>query len=90
MSFLTRQKDIKTEMERRKTRRQSMLAAFKREGELTTKDLLAFGPGLSSRLSELRKEGHCIVAVYEKPGHWRYVYLGDKQDDDDTSVSVID
>ena len=89
MNFLKTHRDVKEEMTRRKTRRDSMLAAFKREGELTTKDLLAYGPGLSSRLSELRKEGNKIVCQYEAPGHYRYTYLGSNSDDD-SNVNVID
>lgn len=82
---------LKLEMIRRQSVRSRMLAAFKREGELNTKELLRFGPGLSSRVHELREDGHRIVAIYEKPGLWRYVYLGNKDDDDDnTNVSVID
>jgi len=90
MNFLKTHKDIKTEMNRRKSRRQTMLAAFKLKGELSTKDLLNYGPGLSSRLHELRKDGHSIVTIYEKPGYYRYVYLGSKDDEDNTLVSVID
>lgn len=90
MGFLNTHRDVKEEMKRRKSRRQSMLAAFKKEGELTTKDLLKFGSGLSGRLSELRKDGHRIVTVYDSPGRYRYIYLGDSNDDDQSNVSVID
>lgn len=83
------QLDLKEEMKRRNNRRASMLRAFQREGELTTKELNRFGTGCSSRLKELRKEGHVIRAEYEKPGEYRYVYLGYKGDDG-TSVNVVD
>lgn len=82
-------KDLKEEMKRRNTRRMTMLAAFKKYGELNTKQLNHFGTGCSSRLKELRKEGHAITTHYESPGQYRYVYLGDKSDDD-TKVSTVD
>lgn len=80
--------DLRIEFKRRKTTRESMLQAFKRKGELSTREMIAFGPGMSSRLFELRK-GHIIVAQYESPGRYRYIYLGEKNDDG-TNVNVID
>lgn len=81
-------RDLKLEFMRRKSRRESMLMAFKRQGELTTKDLLHFGPGLSSRLHELRKD-YKIMTMYEKPGEYRYIFMG-LIEDDGTNLSVID
>lgn len=90
--MFTKKIELRREFKRRTTVRARMLAAFEIEGELNTRELLQFGPGLSSRLHELREDGHRILTVYEKPGLFRYIYLGRKQDDDDanTSVSVID
>lgn len=76
----TKVENLREEMKRRAGRRQSMLRAFQNEGTLTTKDLLRFGPGLSSRLHELRQDGHVIVTQYEKPGEYSYTYLGTKED----------
>lgn len=71
--------DLRAEMKRRSSNRASMLRAFKENGELTTQDLIRrFGTGCSSRLFELRKEGHVIVATKESPGLYRYTYLGEK------------
>jgi hypothetical protein len=70
--------DIRAEFDRRKSQTAQLLAQFKKHGELTTADLQHIGTGCSSRIKELRNEGHAIVAVYEKPGMWRYVYLGQK------------
>lgn len=70
--------ELQTEFKRRYTLRNTMLRAFQQSGELTTKDLLRFGPGLSSRLFELRKAGHEILCVYEAPGRYRYIYKGEK------------
>jgi len=82
--------DLKTELMRRKNNTARMLLAFKRYGELTTKDLLTFGPGMSSRLHELRVEGHKITAIYERPGFYRYVYKGHVDDADKNTVLSIE
>lgn len=73
--------NLREEMKRRANRRASMLKTFQLKGTLTTKDLLRFGPGLSSRLHELRKEGHVIVTQYEKPGEYSYTYVGQKDEE---------
>lgn len=79
MSLLTKVQDLRAELKRRNTTKESMLRAFKKEGELTTGDLIhRFGTGCSSRLHELRESGHAIVTTYESPGHYRYTYLGEK------------
>lgn len=75
----TKVQNLRAEMKRRNTSRESMLRAFKKEGELTTRDLIRrFGTGCSSRLHELREEGHLIVTTYESPGNYRYTYIGSK------------
>lgn len=71
---------MKLEMDRRRGQTAEMLRQFKLKGELTTADMMRIGTGCSSRLKELRREGHVIVATYEKPGMWRYTYLGNKED----------
>lgn len=76
----SKQPDLKQEFERRKSQTQKMLEAFQKYGELTTVDLMRIGTGCSSRLNELRREGHAIVAQYEKRGLYRYIYLGQKKD----------
>lgn len=70
--------NVKQELDRRRSITARMLEAFKQKRVLTTKELNHFGNGCSSRLHELRKEGHDILAVYERPGHYRYVYRGQK------------
>lgn len=70
------QLNLKSELTRRKGQTARLLQMFKKYGELTTADLQRIGTGCSSRVSELRKEGHKIVAIYEKPGLFRYVYKG--------------
>jgi hypothetical protein len=72
--------DVKTEMVRHKGQRTTMLEKFKQMGSLTTADLMRIGTGCSSRVKELRREGHIIVAIYERPGMWRYVYKGQKNE----------
>jgi hypothetical protein len=63
-------------MKRRKNRRLTLLESFKKHGELTTHDLRFFGTGVSSRIHELREDGHVIVPTYERPGLYRYIYKG--------------
>jgi len=82
--------ELKKELKRRGTLRVRMLNAFKREGELTTTDLLRFGPGLSSRLYELRQDGHKIAAVKQHGTPlYRYIYLG-KSEEDEPAVGTTD
>jgi hypothetical protein len=82
--------ELQMELTRRSSKRQTLLQAFKKHHELTTAEIMrSFGTGVSSRIHELRQEGHVIVAQYEKPGLYRYVYLGQKEDDG-TNVSVVD
>lgn len=68
--------ELRAEMKRRFTVRKTMLRAFETNGQLTTRELNRFGTGCSSRLKELRNDGHKIVAQYEKPGEYLYTYLG--------------
>ncbi len=75
------QTEIKLEYARRKSQTSRMLEAFKLKGELTTVDLSRIGTGCSSRLHTLRKEGHVILSSFEKPGKWRYTYIGEKIDE---------
>jgi len=76
------QAEVRQEINRRKSQTARMLEAFQKYGELTTRDLQRIGTGCSSRLHTLRSEGHKIVAVYVKPGFYRYVYLGQVTDGD--------
>lgn len=72
--------ELRAEMKRRNTTKESMLRTFKKEGELTTLDLIRrFGTGCSSRLFELREAGHVIVTTYESPGSYRYTYIGNRE-----------
>lgn len=79
---------LQLELKRRKGQTAQMLDAFKLKHELTTADLMKIGTGCSSRLKELRREGHIILAQYEKPGMWRYTYLGEREDG--TKVNEVD
>lgn len=71
--------NLRDEMKRRQTRRLTMLRAFQLYGSLTTAELNRFGTGCSSRLKELRNEGHIIVAQYDRPGNYIYTYKGKKE-----------
>lgn len=74
---MTSQSEVKAEISRRRSQSQRLLEAFRKHGELTTRDLQRIGTGVSSRVHELRSENHKIVTVYEKPGLYRYIYIGE-------------
>lgn len=73
---------LKMELERRKSQTQRILDRLKR-GTATNVDLARIGTRYTERVRELRREGHVILAVYEKPGLWRYVYKGQNIPTDD-------
>jgi hypothetical protein len=75
----TVKEDLQAEMKRRATAKRRLLSQFEVNGTLTTKDLAHFGTGVSSRIHELRKSGHVIVASYEAPGMYSYTYIGSKE-----------
>lgn len=78
---MTTQIDVRKEMNRRKSQTARLLEQFKKHGELTTKDLMRIGTGVSSRLHELRSDGHKIVCVRERENFYRYVYIGSTEDE---------
>lgn len=84
------QLELLDELKRRKSKRDDLLREFEIKGELSTGEIMAIaGPGMSSRLKELRRKNHIIVPHHEKDGLWRYTYLGVREDDG-TNVSVVD
>ena len=71
---------LKEEIKRRQSQTHRLLEAFKEHGSLNTAQINALtGTGCSSRIHELRKEGHIIVSDYVKPGLYNYTYKGQKQ-----------
>lgn len=82
---------MQAEMKHRKSHRDDLLQAFEREGQLTTAQVFYIaGTGASSRIKELKRKGHRIVANRVGLGRWNYSYLGNRNDEDQTNVSVID
>lgn len=75
-----KQKDMRLEMQRRKSHYSMILNLFQDKHEVTNLDLAKITFRYSARLGELRKDGHKILAQYERPGVWRYSYLGHKDD----------
>lgn len=78
MFQLTKQQDVKAEIDRRKSQTQRILELLKKmpNGRLTNADLQKIAFNYTMRVSELRKEGHKIQAVYQEPGLFRYFYKG--------------
>jgi hypothetical protein len=75
-----KQPNLKKEFERRKSQTQKILELLRRypNGQKTNVDLQLIAFNYTMRVSELRKEGHKIIAVYERPGVFRYFYKGFK------------
>lgn len=73
--------DVKAELQRRKSQYTRMLEMMQARGEVTNLDLGRISYRYSARIGDMRKDGHSIVATYERPGVWRYTYLGMKDDD---------
>lgn len=71
--------DLKQELQRRKSQTARILDRLK-QGGATNVDLARIGTRYTERVRELRKEGHIVLAIYEKPGLWRYIYRGNKDD----------
>ena len=64
--------NIKDEINRRKSQAHRILELLKENDHVFTQDLERIAFNYTMRVSELRKEGHTIVAEYEKPGVYRY------------------
>lgn len=73
-------KDLNNEMSKRKTQRTRILDLLKGDDPVYTYDLERIAYNYTGRVSELRKDGHVISAVYVKPSVYRYIY-GGKRDD---------
>lgn len=71
--------ELRKEMQRRKTKRISLLGYLQKHGSITTTELWKFGgTGASSRLHELRESHKISPAIYIQPGLYKYVYRGAK------------
>lgn len=70
------QPSLRQEIERRQSQSQRILTLLKKGKYVTNIDLQAIAFNYTMRVSELRKEGHKIVADYVKPGIYRYFYKG--------------
>ena len=53
-----------------------ILKLLKRKGSVTNVELNKVCFRYAARLHELRREGHDILTIYEKPGVYRYFYRG--------------
>jgi hypothetical protein len=80
--FGIKKPDVKQEISRYQSQRMRILKRLRDEqhGTITNVDLQRIAFNYTMRVSELRKDGHRIMAVYKQPGIWNYYYLG-KTDD---------
>lgn len=74
---IERKPDLVKEKKRQKSQSQKILELLV-EGNATTLTLNKIAFNYTMRISELRKEGHVIIAMYEKPGVYSYTYLGQR------------
>lgn len=72
--------DVREELERRKSQSQRILELLKNNQHIYTYDLQKIAYKYSSRLDDLKKDGHRWLAEYEKPGVFRYTYKGQVED----------
>jgi hypothetical protein len=71
-----KQIDVRAEYTRRISQRQKILHLLRTKRDITNIDLQRIAFNYTMRISELRKDGHKIQAVYEKPGVFKYYYKG--------------
>lgn len=81
MFGLTKNQDVRQEINRRKSQTARILDLLISGIDVTNIDLQKIAFNYTMRVSELRKEGHVILATYEKPGVFSYTYLGQKDED---------
>lgn len=80
MQFTLKKPNIGKEIDRRKSQTARILDLLKKmpNGSVTNVDLQKIAFNYTMRVSELRKEGHKILAMYDRPGIFRYFYKGVK------------
>lgn len=81
MFGLKKKQDVRAEINRRKSQTARILDLLQKGGDITNIDLQRIAFNYTMRVSELRKEGHVIISVYQKPGVWDYTYLGCKDEE---------
>lgn len=81
MFGLKKKQDVRAEINRRKSQSARILELLQKGGEITNIDLQRIAFNYTMRVSELRKEGHVILASYERPGVFTYTYLGFKDEE---------
>lgn len=76
-----KQPNVRDEINRRKSQSVRILELLASGQEVTNIDLQKIAFNYTMRISELRKDGHVIIASYERPGVYHYAYLGQKDED---------
>lgn len=75
-----KQPNVRDEINRRKSQSVRILELLTSGQEVTNIDLQRIAFNYTMRISELRKDGHVIIASYERPGVYHYAYLGQKDE----------
>ena len=73
--------NLRDELTRRKSQSARILDVLASGKDVTNIDLQRIAFNYTMRVSELRKEGHVIIASYERPGVFSYTYLGCKDEE---------
>lgn len=79
-TLIKKQPELKLEFQRRKSQSQRILELLKSGRPVYTKDLQSISFKYSSRLDDLKQQGHRWLAEYRKPGVYQYYYKGQKSD----------
>lgn len=81
MFGLKKKQDVRAEINRRKSQTARILELLQKGGDITNIDLQRIAFNYTMRVSELRKEGHVIIATFNRPGVFDYTYLGCKDEE---------
>lgn len=66
-----------------------ILDLLRTNGESRNIDMVKICINYRARISEMRKDGHIILAQRVSETVWRYIYMGQKEDDQ-TSLLKVD
>ena len=73
-----------------KSKYRRILDLFESKGEATNQELSRICLRYGARIKELRDDGHIIVISKMTDTLFRYVYMGQKDEDDRTSILSVD
>lgn len=78
---MTEQLSLREELRRRKSQNAKVLLLLRNSSYVTTADLRKVAAKYTSRVSDLRKDGHDIQCEYLRPGMYRYWVVEDADEE---------